>query len=855
MGISYRNLFASKSPSWCRLGLLFLLAALCLGNRPAAADNVTRDMEQVTPFSLDVDVRDLPAVPSTPPYIRPLRAPPSRPKTPTAGIAPEEPVPSAPLAPMPSATQSFPGITFSDPCTGGQCGAGWPPDINGDVGLNHYIVAVNDAYAIYDKSGTRLASFTENQLWVGGSSNPCNGNSRGDPVVLFDRLANRWILTHFAFAFSGGTPVSPFYQCIAASKTADPVSGGWWLYALRMDPGGAGLPPVGALNDYPKFGIWTDCVYMGVNEFQGNPFIGTAYASFSRSDLYAGAPLTWALGFINNASDPFTLIPSNLSGKSLPPVGTPNYVVSESGTAFAYEVRKFTPGTNCGAGTLGAPTNVSQASYTSPAGNIVPQPGTTNNLDAIDDRLMQKVQYRRVGTKEYLWVAHPAGNSPVRFQWSQLDVTGGTVSTTPTQQQIFAPDLSLNRWMPSIAADKQGNAAVGYSTSNGTAPNYPSISYAGRLAGDPLNTLPQTEVQLIAGAGSQTNNCGGAPCHRWGDYTAMAVDPTNDCTFWYTNEYYDSLASGTSGNWHTRVGAFTFPSCKPPPLICCGDFNGDRKSDILWRYTSGQVNDWLLNGTGVIGGGLVGTVPNDWQIVGVGDFNGDGKSDILWRNTSGEVVEWLLNGTSVIGGGSLGTVANDWQIAGVGDFNGDGKSDFLWRNTSGEVVIWLMNGTSVIGGGSLGTVSNDWQIVGVGDFNGDGKSDILWRNASGEAVIWEMNGTSVIGGGSLGTVTNDWQIAGVGDFNGDGKSDFLWRNTSGEVVVWLLNGTSVIGGGSLGTVVNNWQIAGVGDFNGDGKSDILWRYISGEVSEWLMSGTSVIGGGTLGTVTTDWQIE
>ena len=120
------------------------------------------------------------------------------------------------------------------------------------------IVAVNDAYAIYSKTGTLLASFTENQLWSTGGANPCNGNSAGDPVVLYDQLADRWILTHFAFAFSGSplAPVSPFYQCIAASKTSDPVSGGWWLFPVRMDPGGAGLPPVGAFNDYGKFGIW-----------------------------------------------------------------------------------------------------------------------------------------------------------------------------------------------------------------------------------------------------------------------------------------------------------------------------------------------------------------------------------------------------------------------------------------------------------------------------------------------------------------------------------------------------------------------------------------------------------------------
>ena len=148
------------------------------------------------------------------------------------------------------------------------------------------------------------------------------------------------------------------------------------------------------------------------------------------------------------------------------------------------------------------------------------------------------------------------------MQWAQINVTGGTVVATPVQQQIYQPDTILWRWMGSIAADAQGNVALGYSTSNGTAPNFPSIAVSGRLASDPPNTLPQTEVQLIAGGGSQTNICGGAPCHRWGDYTAMAVDP-DGCTFWYVNEYYDTQTSGTTGNWHTRIGSFKFPSCTP----------------------------------------------------------------------------------------------------------------------------------------------------------------------------------------------------------------------------------------------------------------------------------------------------
>jgi hypothetical protein len=682
--------------------------------------------------------------------------------------------------------------------------------------------------------------------------------------VLYDQQANRFILTNFAFAFSGGNPIAPFYQCIAVSKTSDPVSGGWWIYALRLDPGGAGVPPVGALNDYGKFGIWTDCLYMAANEFDmtqpSTPFIGTAVASFSRANLYAGVPLTWGLGFINNATGPFTMIPSNIRGRgqsSLPPPGTPNYFVSESTTAFNFEVRKFTAGANCGGGfTLGAPTIVSQTSYTFPPSDSIPQPGTANLLDTVDDRLMQKVQYRRVGATESLWVVHNAKvSSTVRPQWAQIDVTGGVVNTTPVQQQIYAPDTTLNRWMGSLAADRRGNMALGYSTSNGTSPNFPSIAYSGRLATDPLNMLPQTEVQLVAGAGSQTNNCGGAPCHRWGDYTAMSVDPADDCTFWYTNEYYSSAGNGSSGNWQTRIGAFKYPACRPLPVFCCKDFNGGGNADLLWRDFSGSVALWLMSGTAVGSSGFPGTATGDWAIVGLGDFNGDGKTDILWRNSVGVLAIWLMNGTSVIGSGTLGTVGLDWTVEGVADFSGDARADILWRHSSGAVAIWLMNGLAITGIGGLGTVGLDWTIWGLGDFNADGRADILWRNATGTPAIWLINGLIFAGSGALPDPGTDWSIAGVGDFNLDGRADILWRRDDGTVAVWFINGTALSGSGMAGSASADWRIIGVGDFNGDGRADILWRNSVGNFAFWLMNGATITSTAGLSGATSDWQVQ
>src|SRR5207248_2292814 len=221
---------------------------------PTRIEGMTYAGEPVAPIKFQGDLRELPAPLKATRTMRPYRPrgkPPGPTKLPPPGPRAEEvQPPAASLAPMPAPTQNFAGIKFGDACAGGQCGAGWPPDPNGDVGANHYIQAVNDAYAIYSKSGALLAAFTEDQLWSGIGNSPCNGNSQGDPVVLYDALADRWILSHFAFAYSGSNSVSPFYQCIAVSQSGDPVAGGWYFYAVQTDPGGAGRPPVGTFNDY-----------------------------------------------------------------------------------------------------------------------------------------------------------------------------------------------------------------------------------------------------------------------------------------------------------------------------------------------------------------------------------------------------------------------------------------------------------------------------------------------------------------------------------------------------------------------------------------------------------------------------
>jgi subtilisin family serine protease len=303
-----------------------------------------------------------------------------------------------------------------------------------------------------------------------------------------------------------------------------------------------------------------------------------------------------------------------------------------------------------------------------------------------------------------------------------------------------------------------------------------------------------------------------------------------------------------------------------PPTSAPSDFNGDGRSDLLWRNSAtGEDYLWFMNGTTIGSSGPTFTLADqNWKVAGTGDFDGNAKADIVWRNAStGQVYVWLMDGTTISSSGPVFTLADqNWKIVGTADFNGDGKSDLLWRNAvTGENYLWFMDGTTLASSGATFTLADlDWKVVGTGDFDGDAKADIVWRNAStGQVYVWLMNGTAIASSGSVFTLADpNWQIAGTGDFNGNGRSDLLWRNAStGEVYVWLMNGTAIASSGSVFTVADtNWQIAGTGDYDGNAKADIVWRNAStGEVYVWLMDGTSIASSGsTFVLADQNWQI-
>jgi ELWxxDGT repeat protein len=274
--------------------------------------------------------------------------------------------------------------------------------------------------------------------------------------------------------------------------------------------------------------------------------------------------------------------------------------------------------------------------------------------------------------------------------------------------------------------------------------------------------------------------------------------------------------SVTSGGFLTSGGVAITPDASWS-VAGIADFNGDSNADVLWRNSNGGLAEWLMNGTTImqslapISGGSLVTPDASWTIAGVGDFDGDSRSDILWRSAGGALVDWSMNGGSVASSGFLSSngvaIAPDasWSVAGIGDFDGDGRKDVLWRNSSGEVTAWLMNGSTIVSNGDIrsGGVAvmpdASWSIAGVGDFNHDGRADILWRNGNGNVAIWLMDGTTVTAGSGISTsggaaVTPDasWHVVEIGDFNGDSNADILWRSDTGAMAEWLMNGSTII---------------------------------------------------------------
>ena len=446
---------------------------------------------------------------------------------------------------MPSPISNFEGLGTG---LAGFSMTGAPPDTEGDVGPNHYVQWVNSMFAIFNKStGTVLYGPANGNTLFTPLGGNCAAYNNGDPLVMYDRIADRWFMSQFAIS---GTP---YTQCVAVSKTNDPTTSGWNLYAFSYGTN---------FNDYGKSGVWPDGYYIMYHMFaNGSAWAGTEVCVFDRVKMLAGQVATQQC-FGPNANYG-GLLPSHLQGSTLPPAGSRNYFMAFGNSGqllfWPFHVDWTTPANTTFP--FNSPTTISVASFTLPCGDTggtcVPQPGTSNQLDTLGDRLMWRMNYRNFGTFESLVLNHSVtGGAGTGVRWYEIR----TPATTPTvyQQGTFAPADTTWRWMGSIDMDKNGDIAVGYSGSSASpATLKPSLFYTGRLVGDTPGTFGQGESTLFTGTGSQTGTLS-----RWGDYSTMSIDPTDDCTFWFTSEY---LASNGTFNWHTRIGSFRFPTCCTTP--------------------------------------------------------------------------------------------------------------------------------------------------------------------------------------------------------------------------------------------------------------------------------------------------
>ncbi|MDQ6859665.1 MAG: hypothetical protein M3032_00700, partial [Verrucomicrobiota bacterium] len=449
-----------------------------------------------------------------------------------------------------------------------------PPDTTGAVGPKDYVQGVNSLFRIYDKAtgAARGPAFKLSTLFkpLGGV---VANNDNGDPIVLYDRIANRWILSQFAFT-STSTP--PYHEAIAVSKTGDPT-GAYWVYDF--------VTPGAEFPDYTKFGVWPDAYYATVRQFtNGVTYNGFGCFAFDRAKMLVGdssATYVYFNAGPNLSQSSSGMIPTDFYGLQPPPAGAPNVFAVYTDDAFgdpsdALRLFNFhadftTPANTTFTERSESPLAVAAFDSRNPSGrgdiaqpspaaspNPAASPATTGDyLDSIGDRLMLRLFYINRGGVESLTTCHTvnvlpppaAGVLPTFTQyqagtrWYILSKSSPAATFSVADQGTFAPDTN-NRWMGSTALDNAGNLAVGYSVSSTSV--FPSVYYSGRLATDPAGTLSQGEASLILGTGVQQGTG-----NRWGDYSNMSLDPSDDATFWFTN-----------GATYNGFGCFAFDRAK-----------------------------------------------------------------------------------------------------------------------------------------------------------------------------------------------------------------------------------------------------------------------------------------------------
>lgn len=488
---------------------------------------------------------------------------------------------NAPQLTIPNTGTNFEGLSNQDNFNifGGRVN---PPDPVGDVGPNNYVEMTNLTFAIFDKQGNKLLGPVDTgTLWDGFPVPDCTDPS-GDPVVLYDQFADRWLLSQFTTR-GLDDPSLPFYDCVAISATPDPT-GAYYRYAFQTQAdsvdGGYFFP------DYPKYSVWKDSYVLTTRDFGLIDRYGVSVYALEKNKMVNGQAKARAVQFFLEADvTPSGTVPLNLVGDGLLPadvdgktkpkndapapiIGTQDDGAGYGGTIDALNIWELNVLWNSKPdASLTFKAQLPVASFDSvfpcapTSRDCLPEPGIVNPAQYLDilsyrQRPTYRLAYRNFGTYESYVTNQSVEAAPgvAGVRWYEIRRTNGAYSVN--QQGTYAPSDGVHRWMGSAAMDKKGDIALGYSVVNGTSV-FPGIRYTGRLKGDPLGQMTLGEGTIINGSGVQTTTNS-----RWGDYTSLNIDPVDDCTFWYVNEYYTAAgqASSTAG-WQTRIANFKLPGC------------------------------------------------------------------------------------------------------------------------------------------------------------------------------------------------------------------------------------------------------------------------------------------------------
>ncbi len=709
-----------------------------------------------------------------------------------AGLKPEDvpdPVLQTSRVEAPTLLSPAPGLNFEGMGRGltGFTITGAPPDTNGAVGLTQYVQWVNVSFTVFDKATGNivLGPAAGRSLWQGFGGN-CEINNDGDPIVLYDKLADRWIFSQFSVVNPnppGG--LGPFFQCVAVSTTSD-ATGSYNRYAFQYS----------SFDDYPKMGVWPDAYYVTFNMFNPSSaaFVGADACAYDRNAMLAGQAATQICFQQTNSVG--GLLPSDVDGHNPPPPGSPNYMVYFGANVlnlFKFHVDFATPANS----TFTGPTAIPVAPFTPLCTGLrtcVPQPNTSTQLDTLADRLMYRLAYRNFGDHESLVVNHSvAVGSPTAtgggVRWYEIQNPNGT--PTVAQQSTFAPDTTSFRWMGSIAMDQVGDIALGYTVSSSSIS--PSVAFTARAAGDPVSTM-QPETTIISGTGSQTTDIFGNPLTRWGDYSAMQVDPVDDCTFWYTSEY---MAANGAFNWNTRIANFKFPGCDKPDLTISSAHTGNftqGQSGATYTITAANAGSLVTSGTVTV----VDTLPAGLTATAI---SGTGwscdlptltctRSDVLAAQSSYPAITLTVN----VATNAAGQVTNAATVSGGGEINlaNDSTADITTVIQLGPDPTITMNHTGTFIQGQTGTYNLTVTNVGLSALNA--------LVTVTDTLPAGLTAKTVSGAG--------WSCV-VGPPVKCTRSDALASTASYPVIALTVN----VASGAAASVVNTATVAGGGETN------------------------------------------